>query len=123
MVFLFDADCGFCTRCSELLARASARGFYDVVAWQRADLEAVGLTPDQCQEASWFVSKDGTLHRGSDGIGRALREGAVALRPVGALLTLPGVRLLSWTIYRWVAKNRHLMPGASPQCRMPDGGR
>jgi len=122
-VFLFDADCGFCTRCSELLERASAKGAYDVVAWQHADLTAIGLTPEQCQEASWFVSKDGSLHRGSDGIGRALREGAIGPRPLGVLLTLPGVRVLARAVYRWVAKNRHLMPGAGDKCRMPDGGR
>lgn len=122
-MFLFDADCGFCTRCAQLLTRAFARGLYEVVAWQDADLKAVGLSAQQCQEASWFVSKDGSLHRGSDGIGRALREGAVWMRPLGVLLTLPGVRALARGIYGWVAKNRHLMPGASDQCRMPEGGR
>lgn len=122
-MFLFDADCGFCTRCAQLLTRASARGFYEVVAWQDADLRAVSLSAQQCQEASWFVSKDGSQHRGSDGIGRALREGAVWLRPLGVLLTLPGVRVPARIVYRWVAANRHLMPGASDQCRMPEGGR
>ena len=118
-MFLYDADCGFCATCATLLTRASARGAYDVVAWQSVDVEALGLTPQECQEASWFVAKDGTLHRGADGIARALREGAFALRPLGVLMTLPGVRVLSRAVYRWVAKNRYRMPGASDQCRTP----
>lgn len=94
-----------------------------MVAWQHADLAAIGLTRQQCQEASWYVAFDGSLHRGSDGIGRALREGAIRLRPLGVLLTLPGVRVLARVVYRWIAQNRHLMPGASDQCRVPEGGR
>lgn len=122
-MFLFDADCSFCVRCAGLLERRSAKGTYAVVAWQSVNLEALGLTPQQCQEASWYVAIDGSLHRGSDGIGRALREGAIRLRLLGVLLTLPGVRVLARVVYRWVAQNRYLMPGASDQCRMPEGGR
>lgn len=118
-MFLYDADCGFCARCAELLTRASARGSYDVLAWQSVDVDAVGLSPQACQEASWFVAKDGTLHRGADGIARALREGAVPLRPVGVLMSLPGVRVLSRAVYGWVARNRHRMLGATDQCRTP----
>ena len=122
-MFLFDADCGFCVRCARLLDRESAKGIYAVVPWQSVNLAAIGLTPQQCQEASWYVAFDGSLHRGSDGIGRALREGAIRQRPLGVLLTLPAVRVLARIVYRWVAQNRYLMPGASDQCRMPEGGR
>lgn len=121
-IFLYDADCGFCTKFSKLLERVSAKGTYDVMAWQNADLEALGLTPEACADAAWFVTNSGSLFRGSDGIGRALREGTVLLRPLGVLVALPGIRALSHVVYRWVAKNRYLMPGASAQCRMPDAG-
>lgn len=119
-VFLYDADCGFCTRLGGVLDRRSARGAYDVVAWQAADLEALGLTPQACQQASWFVTSDGTRLRGSDGIARALVAGTAVWRPIGVLIGLPGVRTLSRAAYRWVARNRHRMPGASPACRVPD---
>jgi predicted DCC family thiol-disulfide oxidoreductase YuxK len=118
-VFLYDADCGFCTRLSRVLDRISARGSYDVTAWQRADLDELGLTPQACSQASWFVTRSGTAFRGSDAIARALMEGFVPLRPVGALLTLPGLRTLSRAGYGWVARNRHRMPGSTDQCRVP----
>lgn len=121
-VFLYDADCGFCTKLGRILDRISARGSYDVVAWQSVDLEALGLTAEECSQASWFVTGTRAPLRGSDAIAGALLEGFAPLRPLGLLITLPGIRTLSRAVYGWVARNRHLMRGASDQCRLPQTG-
>lgn len=116
-MFLYDADCGFCTRCARTLRRLSGQGRYDVVALQSVAPATVGLTADQFASASWFVAADGTARSGREGIARALLAGRRGLRPLGAALRLPGVRRIGDLAYTWIAANRHRLPGST--CPVP----
>lgn len=76
-------------------------------AWQESDLDALGLTAEQCSEAVQWVEAPGQYHSGGAAICAALRTGAWHWRTVGVLGDAPGIRVVTESIYRWVARNRH----------------
>ncbi|MEH1129536.1 thiol-disulfide oxidoreductase DCC family protein [Micromonospora sp. CPCC 206061] len=115
--FLFDGDCAFCTKCAEFVARWVPTDA-NVLPWQFADLEALGLTPDECEQAVQWVA-EGTRSAGPDAIADLLAASNLFWRPAGALLRLRPVRALAWPAYRWVARNRHKMPGGTAACAVP----
>jgi predicted DCC family thiol-disulfide oxidoreductase YuxK len=123
--FVYDGDCAFCTACARFLERrvpTPAR----VTPWQFADLAALGLTAEQCERAVQWV--DGAAlgsapaagaKAGPEAIARLLRSSRSYWRVVGRVLDLPPVRALAWPVYRWVARNRHRMPGGTAACELP----
>jgi predicted DCC family thiol-disulfide oxidoreductase YuxK len=55
---------------------------------------------------------------------------AALLRDAGRLWTVPGralqlslVRLAAWPAYKWVADHRHLLPGGTAACSLPQAQR
>ena len=107
---VFDGDCAFCTSSARLLTRL--RPHVDVIVpWQHADLEALGLTPEQCTTAVQWVGDDGETRSGHRAI--------AAVVPGGRLLLLPGVSWLAGKAYDWVARNRYRLPGGTPACALP----
>lgn len=118
--FVYDGDCAFCTTCAEFLRRR-VRTDARIVAWQRADLPALGLTREQCLEAVQYVVPGRATLAGPDAIAALLRASSPAWKPVGGLLGLPGVGTLAWPVYRWVARHRHQLPGGTAACAVPPG--
>jgi predicted DCC family thiol-disulfide oxidoreductase YuxK len=114
-VLVFDGDCGFCTQCAALLRRWSA-GSLDVLAWQEADLAALGLTPAQCAEAVQLVAGVGRFE-GGEAIGQALVRCRPPARAVGRVVLIPALAPLVGGVYRRVAANRYRLPGATAACR------
>ena len=84
-VLVFDGDCAFCSTSarfvSERLRRSPAD--YAVEPWQHLDLDALGLTPAECDAAVRWVSADGIPDAGHVAIARALRASRWWARPVG----------------------------------------
>ncbi|TDC25734.1 DUF393 domain-containing protein [Micromonospora sp. 15K316] len=120
--FVYDGDCAFCTRCAEFIERhipTSAR----VLPWQFADLAPLGLTEAECEQAVQWVGVDGVRAAGPDAIARLLGASGPLWRFAGALLRLPPVRAAAWPAYRWVARNRHRMPGGTAACAVPGAQR
>jgi predicted DCC family thiol-disulfide oxidoreductase YuxK len=117
---VYDGDCAFCTACARFVERrvpTPAR----VIPWQFADLAALGLTADQCERAVQWV--DGpppaaAAMAGPEAIARLLRSSRSYWRLAGWVLDLPPVRALAWPVYRWVARNRHRMPGGTAACEL-----
>jgi len=108
--FLYDADCGFCTRSVRWLGRRTGRRepFH---AWQGQDLEALGTTEDRLRrEAVWWDGRAVTAG-GADAFSAYLRHCGGAWAVPGVLLALPGVRHVVRLVYRWIAANRHRLPG------------
>ncbi len=118
---MYDGDCAICTRLSAFVVRWVRRspGDFDVVAFQFADLAALGLTEAQCEAALQWVDADGTAHAGPNAVARLLRTGRLPGRPLGWALSAPGVHRVAWPVYQWVADNRHRLPGGTPACSMP----
>jgi predicted DCC family thiol-disulfide oxidoreductase YuxK len=116
-VFLYDGDCGFCTWSAGLVDRY-IHSPVPVVAWQWADLTALGLTVAECQEAVQWVST--TTRSGPAAIAALLRTSTRrGWRLAGrALATRPAIAL-AWPVYRLIARNRHRLPGGTAACALP----
>lgn len=121
-VFVYDGDCAFCTSCAQFIERripSRAR----LVPWQFADLDALGLTVAQVEAAVQWVGPDGTVAAGPDAIALLLRDAGRWWTLPGRALSLGPVRLVAWPAYRWIADHRHLMPGGTPACSLPQAQR
>ncbi len=89
----------------------------DVLPWQTPGLlEQAGLTPAQCAEAVWMVYPDGRRYRAAAAANQTLRELGGLWRALSWLYAVPGIRQAEDIAYRWVARNRYRLPGASPAC-------
>jgi predicted DCC family thiol-disulfide oxidoreductase YuxK len=117
-VLVFDGDCGVCSSAARLVSgRLRRRGSdFAVEPWQRLDLDAYGLTPQQCSEALRWVAADGAVSTAQDAVARCLLACRAWVRPAGAVLLVPGIRQVAGLVYRWVARNRHRLPGGTPAC-------
>lgn len=118
--FVYDGDCAFCTSCVRFIERYGLRrrgaAAVRLVPWQFADLPALGLSVAQCEEAVQWVDRDGDRADGPEAISALLRVSARAWRPVGWILGRGPVLTLARPAYRWVARNRHRMPGGTAAC-------
>ena len=107
-VFVYDGDCGFCTRTARALA-ARARRKIRLVPFAEVPADEIlgALTPEQIRASSHCITPDGREYHGGESVTRLLR-----LLPGGRLLApfdLPGLSLLRELGYAVVARNRALV--------------
>jgi predicted DCC family thiol-disulfide oxidoreductase YuxK len=114
-VLIFDGDCGFCTA-SVQWAQVRIRRLPTAQPFQFADLDALGLTRQACEQAVQFVDTDGSIHVGDQAIARALVVSGQGWKMLGRLMSLPGVRTVGAATYRFIAQRRHHLPGSSQSC-------
>jgi predicted DCC family thiol-disulfide oxidoreductase YuxK len=120
--FVYDGDCAFCTSCARFIERrVPSRAA--VVPWQFADLAALGLTREQAEEAVQWVGADGVRASGPDAVALLLRDAGRFWRVPGRVLQLGPVRFAAWPAYRWIADHRHLLPGGTAACSLPQAER
>lgn len=120
-VLVYDGDCAFCSS-SVRVAQRWIRRMPHVVPYQRADLARLGLTEQQCALAVQYVARDHRVHSAHDAVSATLLSAGKGWWVLGALLHLPGVHWLSGVLYRWVARNRHRLPGGTPACSLNERG-
>lgn len=117
-LLVFDGDCGFCTtsvnRLRELLPR-----FPEATPWQWIDLDAYSLTQQDVDEYAWVITP--SHHYGGHLAFSALlrMQRSFALRMAGQLLATPPFSWAAALGYRWIAANRHRLPGGTPACALP----
>lgn len=119
---VYDGDCAFCTRSVEAigwLRLAQPR----IVAFQHADLPALGLTREQCEHELQWVAADGRTVGGAAAVARLLRASGPPWSLLGALLSVPPLCWLAAGVYRLVADNRSRLPGGTPACALPPSER
>lgn len=114
-MLVFDGDCAFCSSCARLLERR-VRPDAEIVAWQVADLDELGITGAQAATAVRWVEADGSVRTGHEAIAAAFGAARPAWRAAGRALLLPGIAPLAAVSYRLVARNRHRLPGGTPAC-------
>jgi predicted DCC family thiol-disulfide oxidoreductase YuxK len=119
--FLYDGDCAFCSTCARFIERR-LRPDAEVVAWQWADLDALGTTREAAEEAVQWID-GGRVEAGPDAISRLLRASRWYWRPAGWVLAIPVVRWPAWPVYRWISRNRDRLPGGTPACALPQAHR
>jgi len=117
-VFVYDGDCAFCTS-SARFAQRRVPTRAAIEPWQLLDLAALGLAEAECERAVQWVEPGRAPLAGPDAIAALLLTSHRRWRVVGRLLRLAPVRVLAWPIYRWVARNRHRMPGGTAACALP----
>ncbi|MFJ8584772.1 thiol-disulfide oxidoreductase DCC family protein [Streptomyces sp. NPDC093595] len=117
-MLVFDGDCGFCTASVAFVERRLQPGC-DVVAWQRADLPALGVTPERAAHEVLWVTPVGTVYGGARAVAKILLYTGRGWAPLGALLMLPPMRWAARGVYRLVADNRRRLPGGTAACAVP----
>lgn len=117
---LYDADCGFCTRCAQVLARWGATA--TVSPLQTADLTTLGVDASRALRELPTVLDDGAVVYGAEAFRVALTTGPWWMRTFARLLRLWPLSVLARWTYAVVAANRYRLPGATAACavRRPD---
>jgi predicted DCC family thiol-disulfide oxidoreductase YuxK len=127
-VFLYDGDCSFCSSCAGFIERRIPTGAH-VTPWQFADLDALGVTQAQAEDAVIWVPAAGEggaaapTTAGPEAIARLLVDAGSFWRPLGWVLDLPPVRWVAWPVYRLISRNRHRLPGGTAACSLPQAER
>lgn len=116
MRLLYDPDCGFCARAADWLRARDVRA--EIVPLTGA-AAAAGVDLGRAAREIPYVGAGGAVSYGARAIGLALATSTHAIwRTIGrALASRPG-ELLATPAYRWVAANRHRLPGGQPSCRL-----
>lgn len=116
----YDDDCGFCT--SSALRAVRVFGLTALVLPLSAiDLAAVGIDPERATREMPFVRPDGVVVYGHHAWAAALQTGRPWARLLGDVLASRPVGLLAAPAYRWIAGNRHRLPGGTQACELPRG--
>ncbi|MFI5803609.1 thiol-disulfide oxidoreductase DCC family protein [Streptomyces sp. NPDC051561] len=118
-VLAFDGDCGFCQSAVRQI-RDRARPRITAVTWQTLPED---LTRPHLQrlDREVILFRGGlACHGGVDALSRFLGSSpARRYRVMAFVLRLPPVNWTAHRVYRWVAANRHRMPGSTAACAIP----
>jgi predicted DCC family thiol-disulfide oxidoreductase YuxK len=122
-VLIYDGDCQFCQLSLEFgLKRVPV--FPKYIAFQRINPADFGLTDSQVRSKIWLVEKNSSV---SKPLGGHLAAGAILLnqtkpllRALGWLISTPPTSWVADLTYRFIAANRHRLPGGTRQCKLED---
>ena len=114
-IIIYDGDCAFCSSSIRTLQRIIKRAPL-MRPYQFTKLEDYGLTLEQCETALQYVAIDGKISAGHEAYRQMLKGLGGGWKVLGMLMRTPGYYAIANTVYRWVAKNRHRMPGGTPTC-------
>lgn len=107
-MLIYDGDCGFCKRSLRWAIQLGAQCVHQ--PWQSADLDALGLTREQVQEAAWFVTDAGAW-QGHEAIAQVLMTSKwLPVRVLGHVVGARVLRPVGERVYDWVARNRGRLP-------------
>lgn len=116
-LLVYDGDCAFCKN-SLRLAIKYLPDLPRYAAYQKLDLEALGLNLSQVQAQVWLID-------GSEKLGGHLavawmfsHQKNLSWKFIGGLLKF--FSPISAIVYSWVAKNRHRLPGGTKECSIED---
>lgn len=111
-VVVFDGGCGFCTWCVRAAERYVGASL-DYRPYQRANLEHLGVTREQAEQAV-LVIEGVDVKSGASAVAAILRAGHVPWPWLGAIIDAPGVRVFADRGYQFVARHRGKLPGSAP---------
>jgi predicted DCC family thiol-disulfide oxidoreductase YuxK len=116
-VLLFDGDCAFCTSTVNWMKR-HIRRLDETVPYQFADLDDLGVTAEQCEQAVQWVGADRTVLSAHLAAAQILVDAGKGWAVIGRVMRAPGARSISGIAYRWVSRNRYRLPGGTPACSL-----
>jgi len=122
-VLIYDGDCKFCQLSLEFGIR-HMKVFPLYVAFQKIEPSSFGLTEKQVRSEIWLVSEgsDKTLRLGGHLAAAAILQMQAnrLYRLAGYLMKTPPMSWLAKIVYRWIARNRHRLPGGTKECSIQD---
>jgi predicted DCC family thiol-disulfide oxidoreductase YuxK len=116
-VFIFDGDCAFCSSSARVLRRMT-KNKIAIEPYQFLELAAYGLTAEQGSKAVYFVTQTETFSA-AKAIAKCLMAAKTPWSVAGFLMNIPVVISFAELVYVLVAKNRHRLPGGTPECSIP----
>ena len=117
-LFVFHGDCAFCTTWTNRLEKLLPY-FPESTPWQWIDIDALGLTSDDVAKYAWLVT---SRHQfaGHLAFSALLRlQPSAGWRFLGHLIATPPFSWVAAIGYRFIAANRHRLPGGTPACALP----
>lgn len=122
-VLIYDGDCQFCQLSLEFGIK-HVPSFPKYISYKRIIPANFGLTDVQVRSKIWLVDSQ---DKSQKPLGGHLAAGAILssqtnflYRVLGWLISTPPTSWVADLIYRFVAANRHRMPGGSRQCKLED---
>lgn len=116
-ILLFDGDCGFCTTSARFIER-HVPSTAEILAYQFADLEALGTTADRASREVLWVQGD-RVRGGAQAIAGLLIDAGGLWRVLGLVIRLPPFRWIAAGVYHLITVNRFRLPGGTPACALP----
>jgi len=109
-IVIYDGQCSFCVRQANRLAGGRSgivlRSFHDEGVFD----DYPGLTRQSCAAEIKLIVGQRT-YGGADAVVRAFAIRHPAIARFLPLYDVPGIRSAARAIYRWIARNRHRLPG------------
>jgi predicted DCC family thiol-disulfide oxidoreductase YuxK len=116
-VVLYDGDCAFCSSAARFAQHRISKNL-NFSAYQLVELAPYGLTNAECEASLKFVDQSGRIYSAQNAIAEILIRSGNIWSIIGKLLKLPGFNFLAGLGYKFVAANRHRLPGGTPTCKM-----
>ena len=122
-LLIYDGDCQFCQLSLEFGIK-KLRYFPRYVAFQKINPGEFGLSEEQVRSQIWLISGSETkikLLGGHEAATEILRlQPQKIMKFLAFVLATWPFRVFAKHTYRWVAKNRHRLPGGSRTCELKD---
>ncbi len=85
--------------------------------YQKLDLSSLGLSQELTSRAVYYV-RDGKYLVAAEAIAQLLIDSKTFYATFGYFIKLPVVKQIARSVYYWIAKNRHKLPGGKPECKL-----
>lgn len=119
-LFIFDGDCAFCSSSMRTL-RKMTRSKINSKPFQVLDFTELP-TNRELAELSVLYLKAGFVYRGARAIAEYLIDSKTLWALAGWFIKTPVILSFAELAYDLVAKNRHRLPGGTPECQIEPKG-
>lgn len=117
---IYDGDCGFCTTAANwIVGRWPVQSGARAIPWQFVNSQVIEdsqLASEDLKRAAWWIEGD-LREQGSRAVGRALVEAGGLLAILGRSILVPPLSWIAPFGYKFVARHRYRLPGATPACK------
>ena len=122
-ILIYDGDCQFCRLSLDFGIRNLSK-FPEFAAYQRIEPSKFGLSAADVSSQVWLVEPLPSLAKPLGGhlaVAHILMDQAQFYwRWLGFFMKTPPFSFIAALVYKWVAKNRHRLPGGSRACKLED---
>jgi predicted DCC family thiol-disulfide oxidoreductase YuxK len=114
-LMIFDGDCAICSSSARVL-RKMTKDRIAIEPYQFLKLSDYGLTESDTSKAVYYISDK--TYVANRAIAQFLIDSKTIWGLAGRLINLPGMNRIAHRVYYWIARNRHRLPGGTPECSL-----